>query len=472
MAPGDRRRSRRARGGLPGWASPWRPLLLVLALTLAACAPPPPRGNVILITIDTLRADHLSAYGYGLATSPRLAALAEQGLLFENAFSASSCTAPSHASLFTGRLPSFHTVGAFNSKFVLEPEEVTLAELLQDRGIATAAVVSNPVLARRLGLDQGFASYDDQMSGRERNREVVEQGVDEALAKARAVLAELDEPFFFWLHLQDPHGPYDPPPAAPELATRPIEPPELPVGEDHSGFGALPRYQVLGDERRTSEYVRRYDREIAYLDRRLGDWLDELRGTPGGARTRLMVTSDHGEALGEDGFFFAHGHSVGLDQVQVPLIMVGEGLPAGRRIAEPVSNVGLFASVLDFFDIAAPEGAPPPPERQPEVPVFVESLGQVGVAWQGSFLRRDRLPADHSAWQEPNPTTGGFWKPLGRESLSLGGLPVAAPSADDLLTAFLRRARAGMKDAAERRHTELPQDPEEIRRLRALGYAN
>ncbi len=490
---------------------------LVLMLAVTGCAGPagqPPAArplNVLLVTIDTVRADHLSGAGYGRPTSPELDRFAARGVTFTRAFSAGSCTAPSHASVMTGLYPSFHSVGGYNSRYPLLPEETTLAERLAAAGYDTAAVVSNPVLARRLGLDQGFAVYDDRLEGRERNRDRPEQSAAAAVAKARRMLAGLDEPWFLWLHLQDPHGPYEPPPGAPAFGASEEDAaaagPVLPVGADQSGHEAIPPYQALGEERRAGVYALAYDREIAHADRELGRWLDEL-ATAGALDGALVaITADHGEALGEDGFWFAHGHSVGLDQVRVPLVLAGPRLPAGGVVETPVSNAGLFATVLeaagleaDGLDAAPPgtAGAAPavagstPPHPVPSLlplargdagaaaaapPAFVESLNQVGIARGEVFLRRDRVaPGDGSFWSAPNPTTGGFWKPLGRELTPLGGpaAPAGPPphedaALDDLLDAFQRRADAAAARCLAAREPEMLED-EELRRLRALGY--
>jgi Sulfatase len=481
------------------FASPFHryaPLAAVaLALSAFGCAAGPPAAsarNVVLVTIDTLRADHLSTYGYARATSPALDRLAARGTRFSHAFSAASCTAASHASILTGLLPSFHTIGAFNGIFPLDPGTDTLAEVLSARGWTTAAVVSNPVLARRIGLDQGFATYDDDIQGHELNRAAPEQRADVALGKARALLAGLHPPFFLWLHLQDPHGPYAPPPGRDRFdAAAGDGGGVLPVGEDQSGYGAIPPYQVFGDERRVDDYVARYDDEIAYTFDELGRWLDELAASGRLADTLVAVTADHGEALGEDGFYFGHGHSVGPDQVRVPLLLAGPGVPAGRVVVAPVSNAALFNTVLaavglrerpdpevaGLAPLLAGAGAQEPP------PVFVESLNQVGVAVGGVYYRRDRAEAaDDSFWRSPNPTTGGFWKPLGAELSALDGPPPAgtpAPPAgtppsraalDRLLDGFERRARrAAPHLTAIRRHK--PLTDEERANLRALGYA-
>jgi arylsulfatase len=464
-----------------------------------------------VITVDTLRADHLSGWGYGRPTSPALDRLAARGTRFRWAFSASSCTASSHASLFTGAMPSFHTVGTYNSLFPLDPGARTLAERLAERGYSTAAVVSNPVLARRLGLDQGFATYDDDMEGHELNRpDRPDQTAEVAVAKARALVAGLEPPFFVWLHLQDPHGPYEPPGDwGPFHGADEEAGPVLPVGDDQSGYGAIPQYQVVGGERRAGRYVDRYDDEIAWFDKRLGGWLDQLAAGGILDRTLVVVTADHGEALGEDGYWFAHGQSVGLDQVHVPLIVAGPGVATGRVVDEPMSNVAIFDTVLALATAGEPEAGPggsglvawltgEMSAAGSAPPVFVESVGQIGVVAGGLFLRRDRVPADDRAfWSAPNPTTGGFWKPLGTELRALTltegdaaaagqpsetdpgqsaeiepGQPTEADRArlEELLDGYERRAAQAAAAVARRRSIAEPTD-EERARLRALGYA-
>jgi hypothetical protein len=145
-------------------------LTVVLFCTgLLSCAPNRPE-SFLLITIDTLRADHLSAYGYRLPTSPEMERLANRGTLFEYAFSTSACTAPSTASILTGRYPSYHTVGLLNGLHALDSATPTLATVLREHGFRTGAIVGNPVLRSGLGLNVGFETYDDRLEGRELNR--------------------------------------------------------------------------------------------------------------------------------------------------------------------------------------------------------------------------------------------------------------------------------------------------------------
>ena len=301
-------------------------------------------GSVLLITIDTLRADHVSCYGYERATTPRLDERAATGVRAEWAFSACSQTAPSHASILTGKYPRFHTVGVHNAKYVLHPGADTLAERCRAAGLRTEAVVSNFVLHRKFGLAQGFDVYEDGFPDRELNREMPEQVAENTTDEAIAALERVrGDRFFAWLHYQDPHGPYDAP-SAPDSARFDAKPSggaedlTLEIGEKIDGFGAIPPYQVFGEERTLGEYERRYDLEIAYLDEQLGRLFAALEEGGFLEDTLVIVTADHGEAFGEDGFYFAHGHSLGLDQTRVPLVFFGAGVGAGRTISSPVAS--------------------------------------------------------------------------------------------------------------------------------------
>ena len=296
--------------GLPHRA---RSLLAALLPLLAAVACTPSIDRVVLISVDTLRADHVGCYGASRAHTPTLDAVARRGVRFDAAVSPAPPTLPSHATLLTGLDPPQHGVRD-NSVFSLAEEIPTLAERFREAGFATAAFVGAMVLDRRHGLARGFDVYGDRMgvqrSGKanlpypERRAEAV---VDEALAW----MATGPERFFLWVHLYDPHVPYQPPP----------------------GFRA-----AFPDSP--------YDGEIAYADAQLARLLAALeRGGPAD-RTLLVVTSDHGESLGEHGFT-THGYSIYEATQRVPLLMRGPGLPAGRVVTEPVGLTDIAPTLLE-----------------------------------------------------------------------------------------------------------------------------
>lgn len=398
---------------------------LIASLVITACgkrSDAPEQGasasndvrSVVLITIDTLRADHLASYGYFRSTSPALDRFLERGTRFEYAYSPCSQTAPAHASLLTGKYPRWHTVGIRNAMYALADVDTTLAEICADSGMRTGAVVSNFVLHRRFGLDQGFDEYADEFPDRERNRSMPEQTAEHAVAKARAMLLDMDdEPFFAWFHFQDPHGPYDAPPIAAgsagaearmSLDLRPgLKDRVLPVSESQGGFESIPAYQTFGEERRLAEYVRRYDEEIAYLDHHLATLIDTLETSGRLDDTLVVITSDHGEAFGEDGFYFAHGHSLGPDQTRVPLGFVGPGIAAGRVLSTPVATLSIFSTILNALGLderpAVEQSISLWPtlrgaEPAPDVIGFAGSWTQDAAFWRGLYLRKDRVASD------------------------------------------------------------------------------
>ncbi len=457
--------------------------IALAGLTLApgtGCGPAEARDprSIVLVTLDTVRADRASPYGEPLSSASGLEWLAVRGTRFEWALSTSPSTAPAHASIFTGRYPSFHSVGAHNTQYPLDDAATTLAELLAAAGHRTAAIVSNPLLESRFGFAQGFEHYDDRLRGRGVAR-AKSRSARDAVDRALAWLDRRDEgPFFLWLHLNDAHGPYRPPDAF--ACPLPVADagPSLPRGTDHSGYRAIPIYQLAGRERRVDDYRRRYACEIAFLDAELARFFsvaerrDHLRGA------LVVLTADHGEALGEDDFHFAHGHGVGLDQVRVPLILAGPDVPRGQVFRAPVSTMSAFATILEFAGIAAPEGTGGGSLLDPRPgPVFVESLNQIGIARGGAFLRRDlRDGGDREFWSRGNPNSGGgTWKPLGGErlvALAAAG-EAGAPEADRdalrrELDAFQRRAERERGARAERRGRELT--PDQVEALIGLGY--
>src|SRR5262245_10713624 len=310
-------RSRRRCAGVCYGVRVRRATLASACLALSACGTPPSGPpNLLLITIDTLRADRLACYGGEPDVGTAICALADGGTRFAWAFSAAPHTAPSVASLLTSRYPSFHGVGQ-DASSRLRFSQPTVAGLLRAAGYTTAAFVSNPVLNPSRNFGQGFDVYDVNLTRHERNRpgaleRVAADTTDAALTWARTGPAS---PWFVWVHYQDPHGPYDPPGAGPARDEPGAE--VLPVLEQQSGLGGIPAYQALPGLHSAAAYERRYLDEIRYLDPHVGRLiaaLDEL------GRPAVLLTADHGEAFGEDGFYFAHGHSVGLDQIRVPLL--------------------------------------------------------------------------------------------------------------------------------------------------------
>lgn len=311
--------------------------------------------NVLLVTIDTLRADHLHCYGQSLPTSPNIDALAARSVVFDRAIAASGYTGPAHSSIMTSRYPRRHSTAFSNGLLELGGVE-TLAEVFREGGYETAAFVSNAVLAARSGLNRGFEVYDDELPSAERNRSAMfERVAPQTVERALAWLARpRTKPFFLWVHFQDPHGPYTPPePYRDRFHIPPVGgEPELPVLSDDSGHEGIPPYQLVEGPRRVSDYRSRYAGEIAYTDRSVGDLLAAVeRHGP----AIVALTADHGESFGENGFYFAHGHSAAPDLSHVPLILSAPPLHAERR-ADPVSHVDVMPTLLELAGRPVPAG--------------------------------------------------------------------------------------------------------------------
>ena len=306
----------------------WR-VGLALALSAAAAATalgqaparrPSPRPSLILLTLDTARADHLGIQGVHPGLTPNLDALAARGIRYARALSPTPLTLPAHCSLLTGRDPPGHGVHD-NGTAALPAGLPTLATVLKDRGYATAAFVASRVLDRRFGLDRGFGTYDDRMAA----ERIGEYGYPErnagdvtTAALAWAAGRPRGRPYFLWVHYYDPHAPY----AAPGTAG-----------------GGTP--------------AARYAGEVAYVDREIGRL---LKGLPAdGGRTLVAAVGDHGEMLGEHG---EAGHGVFLYRagLEVPLVVAGPGVPPGTVVPGTVGTRALPSTLLRLLGLPGDVG--------------------------------------------------------------------------------------------------------------------
>lgn len=336
------------------------PLLLQLfgVRVRVAGSSPPPRPNVFFLVMDTLRADHLSAYGYGRETSPRLSSLADRAVVFDRAYSTSTWTLPSMMSLFTGvhhgRLEAPRegppAPGARDTlpRYRLVEQADTLAERLRRWGYGTAAFVDVDFLSVAMGFAQGFDRFDDEAARVDKKDWLhgTSLNLQKALTWARA---EGDRPFFAFVHGFDVHGPYLPPTAYRRFFTSGSPgtgDPPVPIGEANNVFAAIPKYIAEGGSRSLAHYVRQYDREIRYVDDLIGSFLERLR-TLGLLESSLVVlTADHGEAFGEGEAYCRHG-TLSESTVHIPLFWFPPG-PAtrGRRVHALVQSVDVAASIL------------------------------------------------------------------------------------------------------------------------------
>jgi len=283
----------------------------------------PEAPNIVYVVMDTLRRDRIGVYGYDRPTTPRLDAFARDGLVFDDAYTTSSWTWPSTASLLTGRLPESHGVKS-SKACTLSQRLPTLAEALQARGYSTAAFVGNPIVEPNRYFDQGFETFSVEVPKFRMSDEVVPAALDwlEVHAPVR---------FFLYLHLVDPHTPHRPHPAE---AAR-LELPLPPAGWPERGLDGVPSEPAPGPAIR--DYSSQlYDASVATGDRWFGEVLDALHRLDLTERTIVVFTSDHGEELFDHGRH-GHGHEVYDELVRAPLVMRGPGIPTDRRFGV-VSN--------------------------------------------------------------------------------------------------------------------------------------
>ena len=396
---------------------------------------PIPAGNVLLVTIDTLRADHVGCYGHASAATPVLDGLAARGVRFATAVVHVPLTGPSHASILTGLTPPGHGLRD-NGGYVLPAEVRSGVEDFRQAGYRTAAFVSAFPLDRRFGLDRGFETYDDHLPrGNDRRRtpyveRFADATTDAALRWLAAPAAPPDRPFFLWVHYYDPHAPYEPPG---DLAER---------------FRQAP-----------------YDGEVAFADEQLGRLLRALEEKGALARTLVVAMSDHGEGLGEHGEG-THGLFVYDATLKVPLIVAGPGVPAGRVATTVARGIDVLPTLLDWSGLAARkelEGRSLRPalegREMSDAPAYAETLyPEREFGWAPLFAWRT---AKHKAIEAPRP--------------ELYDLEADAGETQN------RAAEEGARLAEMRRKIETAlqrptpaaaavADPEAAERLRALGY--
>ena len=439
---------------------------------------PAPRPNILLVTIDTLRADRI-----GAGVAPNLDRLAASGLRFTAARSAVPLTLPSHTTILTGLLPPAHGVRE-NGVDALDERHPTVARLLKDAGYQTAAFIGADVLDRRFGLARGFDVYDDRIPRdpnaterleAERRASVV---VDHALAWLDAQTLEAQHsapdvqhpspstqhpaPFFLWMHLYDPHAPYEPPP---EFASR------------------ARTLQSRDRDGHTAELDARYDGEVAYADAEIARVFTRLRDRELLSRTLIVVAGDHGEGLGDHGER-THGMLVYDSTLRVPLLVVGPGIAPGAR-DDAVSLADIAPSILRAA------GATPPAEMHGRdlVRLKADTTSAPVADTTSRAVRSVRLQADPVAdvyaetrypivagWNPLGALTDGRWKAIraGRTT-ELYDLQADPQEAHDLapaqaataaaMAARIEAIAATGASAAKRAISSEAQD-----RLRSLGY--
>lgn len=394
--------------------------------------------NLVLVTIDTLRADRLGCYGYSKTETPNLDALAAQGVLFENAVTQTPLTPPSHASMFTGQYPHVHGVRNTGG-FVLQSSSTTLAEILEQNGWDTAAFIGASVLKRLFGFHQGFAVYDDQMpkpAAHQLAREYPERPAGEVVNRAVAWLErQSGKPFFLWVHVFDPHLPYEPP------------------GEFRQKYRDRP-----------------YDGEVAYADHELGRLFEAVRKKAPADQTLIAVLSDHGESLGEHGEY-THGVFLYEETLRIAFLLAGPGVPPGVRVPAQARTIDLLPTVLELMGGQPPAGC----QGVSLVPAFRGRPVDTDYSYAETLF-----PKMNMGWAELRAIRSNRWKYIRAPKPELYDLaqdpeeahnvidrhPVEASALEARLKAILGPAAQG---GTEKVQTSLV-DENTLRQLKTLGY--
>jgi len=456
--------------------------------------PPPNAPNIILIVLDTVRADHMSLYGYDRDTTPGLRAFAKDSIVFLNSYSAGDFTLPSHASMFTGIYPARHGAHEHLGS-ALSPNATVLAEILQSKGYSTAAIASNHAyLTAHYGLGQGFEYFDsrarpsatktyrDCPSLREgiagwldrhpsdRNLTLMYRDAEEITRLGMDRLQEFSKqrrPFFLLLNYMDAHSPRLPP-----QPFRDLYPGRNPLDAMKRDLELKEQVSYLGrplPEVDRAHVVSQYDGAIAYMDSQLSVLIGDLRKSGVLDNTILAITSDHGESIGDHGFF-DHAMSVYQEQIRVPLLLRVPGVSHRDPISVPVSGVDLLPTLLESAGLEAPQGL--------DGNNLLKELPDSRVVYAESYPNPSKLGANRLARIERAAITRQ-WKLIvstkgKRELYDLVNDPKELHNVADShpeMVAALEPGLAKLSMAAKAQPSTRSSDPEALRKLKSLGYA-
>jgi arylsulfatase A-like enzyme len=448
---------------------------IALALfALCACSPQP-AGDILLITIDALRPDHLGLYGYERETSPNVDRHFSDAAIFERAYATNANTSPSVASILTGQLPHDHGVRKF---YQLVSDDVRLVTDLLPVAYQTAAFVSNIVLTdEAMGIARYFDHYDDHVDELKPIWKVFERGASRTTDAALLWIAEHRDPkrpLFLWVHYIDPHDPYRAP--SPENASF-----------EHEGFVKFEPKRVYPHQLESGvddalDYVDRYDEEIAHMDAAVGRLLTGYGVRRELDEALLIFAADHGESMIEHKYWFTHGYQVYEEIIRIPLMIRGSGVEPGRRDAL-VSGIDLVPTILRFAGVrpdVALDGIAL--QRRAAIPedriVFAEGDpgkyllraairgDQKWVAQAQAGERRTQSHRYYDLGADPAEQNPQRWDPLDLEEAprALIDLFDRDPDPGGLPQDFPAGLRIDAPKVAPRA------DAETIERLRALGY--
>jgi arylsulfatase A-like enzyme/Flp pilus assembly protein TadD len=425
----------------------FRPGAILGCLLLASCHPsgsnkpstaaatPLRPFNLVVVTVDTLRPDHLHCYGYSKIETPAIDGVAKDGVLFENAVTQTPLTTPSHASIFTGLNPTAHHVRDTGG-FILKSSSTTLATILQQQGWDTAAFISSAVLKKLFGLNQGFRVYDDQMPKPGKGHEFLEDAERRAGDTVDRAIRWLDtqsgHPFFLWVHVYDPHAPYQPP---------------APFREKYKG--------------------RPYDGEIAYADHELGRLFAAVREKSPPAKTLIAVLSDHGESLGEHGEY-THGVFLYDSTLRIAFTLSGPGVPSGLRVKQQARTVDFLPTILELMGGKTPA----PVQGVSLTPFFTSQDAATAVSYAETLY-----PKINMGWAELRAIRTNRWKYIRAPRPELYDLSDDAGETKNVIqnhAAEVQKFEAHLKviigtDGAEKVETATV-DQRTMDQLKSLGY--
>jgi len=434
----------------------------------------PRKLNLLLITVDTLRADHMSLYGYERRTTPHLERWLGGGRIFDRAYATETSTTPSVVSILTGLLPQRHRVRLLYQK--IPAQTLTLARLLDRAGYETAAVVSNVVLTDEAsGLGSHFHYYDDFVDEKEPYRRIFERRASRTTDAAIKWLRNFrppEKPHFLWVHYNDPHGPYHPP------ADRPIDfTHHLPKIID---IMRVPDYQREPGLTDGLEYVDLYDEEVAYTDREIGRLLEEYATLGLLEGTLVVFAADHGETMMEHERWFTHAYHVYEPLVHVPFAIVGKGVVPGR-VKTPVSLVDLVPTVIEMLGLAIAGGfdGRSVGRRFEASPVFAEATYGGGRQWRCAVVgekkwliavRQEDGEVMEKMEYKIGEEAGGVVSRAWDAASPVGGKLIELARGDPDPGGWPRQFERGQRLSAPKVAPDV--DEETLEKLRRLGYVD